>query len=163
MVSRPRGYGLMGYASGFTIWRKEDVDPKKIRAEGGGSPPSGQPIIPFPTGRNLFLVATRHFVPGYLHLVPSGRPNVSTCPHFRSQITPLAQIREQPARRSLPEFQTTGRSREDEDERREWQGSSETDKADRISSSCFALHASSRLRSSIAVQSAMLWLSVTCD
>jgi hypothetical protein len=62
-----------GYVSGFTIWRREDVDPKKIRAEEGGTPPSGQPIIPFPTGRNLFFVATRHFVPGYHHSVPSGR------------------------------------------------------------------------------------------
>ena len=32
----------------------------------------GVGISPFPTGRNLFFVATRHFVPGYLHLVPSG-------------------------------------------------------------------------------------------
>jgi hypothetical protein len=47
----------MGYASGFTIWRREDFDPKKIRAEEEGTPPSGQPIIPFPTGRNLFFVA----------------------------------------------------------------------------------------------------------
>jgi hypothetical protein len=37
-----------------------------------GDAPLGQPIIPFPTGRNLFLVATRHFVPGYLHSVLSG-------------------------------------------------------------------------------------------
>src|SRR5580700_3243329 len=38
------------------------VDPKKS-ALNRGTPPSG-PIIPFPTGPNLFLVATRHFVPG---------------------------------------------------------------------------------------------------
>jgi hypothetical protein len=31
-------------------------------------------------------------------------------------ITPRDRIRGQPARRSLPEFQTTGRSREDDDE-----------------------------------------------
>jgi hypothetical protein len=31
-------------------------------------------------------------------------------------ITPRGRIRGQPARRSLPEFQTTGRSREDDDE-----------------------------------------------
>jgi len=30
-------------------------------------------------------------------------------------ITPRGRIRGQPARRSLPEFQTTGRSREDDD------------------------------------------------
>jgi hypothetical protein len=37
-------------------------------------------------------------------------------PILQSSNTPLARIRGQPARRSLPEFQTTGRSREDEDE-----------------------------------------------
>ena len=64
-----------------------------------GTPPSGQPIIPFPTGRNLFLVATRHFVPGYLHLVPTGRQSVRTCPHFRSHITPRGRIRGRGRRR----------------------------------------------------------------
>src|SRR4029077_5586036 len=88
-----------------------DVEPKEIRAEEGGTPPSGQPIIEFPTGRNLFFVATRHFVPGlrrdqssrYHHLVPSSfvvlnhtgqigtrsRPYLSTFskPHHLSRTT----------------------------------------------------------------------------
>jgi hypothetical protein len=37
-------------------------------------------------------------------------------PVLQNSITPLTRIRRQPARRSLPEFQTTGRSREDDDE-----------------------------------------------
>src|SRR5580704_309175 len=68
----------MGYASGFTIWRREDVWTRRKSALMRGTSPSAQPIKPFPTGRNLFLVATRHFVPGYLHLVPSGQQTVST-------------------------------------------------------------------------------------
>jgi hypothetical protein len=35
---------------------------------------------------------------------------------IKDSITPRGRIRGQPARRSLPEFQTTGRSREDDDE-----------------------------------------------
>jgi hypothetical protein len=31
------------------------------------------PITPFPTGRTLFYFGTRHFVPGYLRIVPSGQ------------------------------------------------------------------------------------------
>ncbi len=37
-------------------------------------------------------------------------------PTLQYSITPRGRIRGQPARRSLPEFQTTGRSREDDDE-----------------------------------------------
>ena len=70
------------------------VDPKKIRAQ-KGTPPPGQPIIPFPTGRNLFLVATKRFVPGYLRSVPSsfvilnyggqvGTNTLNTYPRIRS-------------------------------------------------------------------------------
>ena len=35
---------------------------------------------------------------------------------LQDSITPRGRIRRQPARRSLPDFQTTGRSREDENE-----------------------------------------------
>jgi hypothetical protein len=31
------------------------------------------PITPFPTGRTLFYFGARHFVPGYLRIVPSGQ------------------------------------------------------------------------------------------
>jgi hypothetical protein len=41
-------------------------------------------------------------------------PEAGTLPG--DTIAPRAPIRGQPARRSLPEFQTTGRSREDDDE-----------------------------------------------
>jgi hypothetical protein len=43
-------------------------------------------IIPFPTGRNLFFVATTHFVPGYLHSVPSGQILSTNWPRIRRQI-----------------------------------------------------------------------------
>jgi hypothetical protein len=57
---------------------------------------SRRPIIPFPTGRNLFFVATRHFVPGYLRLVPQGQSPTSpfgtktlnSCPRSRLHIIP---------------------------------------------------------------------------
>jgi hypothetical protein len=49
--------------------------------------------------------ATRHFVPGYHHLVPAGQHSVRTYPLFQLQNTPLGRIRgrggRQPARRSL--------------------------------------------------------------
>jgi len=61
---------------------KGDVWTRRKRALKKGRPPSGQPIIPFPTGRNVFLVATRHFEPGYLHLVPSGQQTISTSVHI---------------------------------------------------------------------------------
>jgi hypothetical protein len=78
------------------------------------------------TGRNLFLVATRHFVPGYLHLVPSGQQTVSTCPLFRSHITPHEHL--QPATRvqfelgeillhsNTPSLRVAGFEDEDDDE-----------------------------------------------
>jgi hypothetical protein len=43
-------------------------------------------IIPLPTGRTLFFVATRHFVPGYLHSVPSGQILSTNWPRIRHQI-----------------------------------------------------------------------------
>ncbi len=48
----------MGYASGFTIWRREDVWTRRKSALKSGTPPLGQPIRPFPTGRDLFFVVT---------------------------------------------------------------------------------------------------------
>jgi hypothetical protein len=35
--------------------------------------PSRPPIIPYPTRRARSLAFSRHFVPGYLHIVPSGQ------------------------------------------------------------------------------------------
>ena len=46
-----------------------------------------------PYGTDLFFVATRHFVPGYLHMVPSGQ----RLRHL-SAISAPPQIKEQPSR-----------------------------------------------------------------
>ena len=35
--------------------------------------PSYQPIIPYPTGRGFWMSHSRHSMPGYPHLVPSGQ------------------------------------------------------------------------------------------
>jgi hypothetical protein len=43
-------------------------------------------------------------------------PPQPNTPTLQYSTTPRSRIRGQPARRSLPEFQTTGRSREDDDE-----------------------------------------------
>jgi len=44
------------------------------------------PITSFPTGRTLFYFCTRHFVPGYLRIVPSGQRLSTPCPRIRRQI-----------------------------------------------------------------------------
>jgi len=79
-----------------------------------------------PTGRVLFLVSSRHFVPGYLQKVPTGRKpflalrafssHRSTAPVLPDSTTPLAKFED-----SLPDvasrsFRRRGRSRENEDE-----------------------------------------------
>jgi hypothetical protein len=86
----------MGYASGFTIWRREDGWTRRNSALKRGPPPSGQPIIPFPTGRNLFLVATRHFVPWLPSFSPFGttkRQYLSTFSKPHRSVGVLGQVR----------------------------------------------------------------------
>jgi hypothetical protein len=84
--------GLMGFTPDLQFGEGRMCGPEENPRSTGGRHRSGQPIIPFPTGRNLFFVATRHFVPGYHHLVPSGQQSVSTCPLFRLHIRALVRL-----------------------------------------------------------------------
>jgi len=70
-----------------------------IRGAGRCSPSetikqAGQPIIPYPTGRDLGGRVSRHFMPGYLHVVPTGQKQASPSVNLRALL--LSRLGESP-------------------------------------------------------------------
>jgi hypothetical protein len=79
---------------------RSDPYPRLISRPNGGS--LLDPIIPFPTGRNFFVLTTRHFVPGYLHNVPTGQRHFTTVHIFEATSLRVAGFEDEDESASLP-------------------------------------------------------------